>query len=76
MLQQIYFEKPYLPSEWEASTEAVVFARTPEALADFAADSQHRWRNPPASRTRPWTDDYTNLIGALWRNMRDGSPKQ
>ena len=24
---------------------------------------------PTGTKVRPWTDDYTNLFGALWRRM-------
>ncbi len=73
VLQQVYLERASQPYGWEASTEAVLFARTPEALADFRADK--RWQVPPASKTKPWTDDYTNLIGALWRHIQQGKGK-
>ena len=36
----------------------------------IAADK--RWVTPPPSKTKPWTDDYTNLIGALWRHFDFG----
>jgi len=45
------------------STEVVVAARTPGALKAFAA--QPGFAPFDAGRTRAWTDDYTNLIGAL-----------
>lgn len=45
------------------STEVVVAARTPDGLKPFAAERGFAVLD--AGRTRAWTDDYTNLIGAL-----------
>jgi SAM-dependent methyltransferase len=69
VLEQNYVEDSTKAYGLDASTDVVIFARNPQALADFAADD--RWAPPPKSTTRPWTDDYTNLIGALWRRLRD-----
>jgi hypothetical protein len=41
----------------------MLVARNPEALARFAADP--RWRAARDKGTRPWTDDYTNVVGAI-----------
>jgi SAM-dependent methyltransferase len=54
---------------WESPEDALIIARSPQALARFAAD--RRWDAPAAPPVRPWTDDYTNLPGALWRKMRE-----
>ncbi len=50
-----------LPSRW------VVLARTPQDLADLRADP--RWVPLERLRSghRPWTDDYSDLFGALRR---------
>ena len=72
VLAQLYVEPPRDWYLWSASTEAIVLARSPSALARFAADP--RWRQAPRVRTAAWTDDYTNLIGALWRNMVNKEP--
>ncbi|MDZ4371518.1 MAG: fused MFS/spermidine synthase [Phenylobacterium sp.] len=53
---------------WESSEDAVIVARNPQALADFAADK--RWRDADPFKARPWTDDYTNLAGALYGNLK------
>jgi SAM-dependent methyltransferase len=55
--------------DWESSEDAVVIAKSPQALAGLAAD--RRWRPVDATQARPWTDDYTNLIGALWRRSQE-----
>ncbi|HEY3949817.1 fused MFS/spermidine synthase [Phenylobacterium sp.] len=58
---------------WPSAEDAVIVARTPEALAQFAADD--RWKPTEPDRVRPWTDDYVNLVGALWRRMRETKAK-
>jgi len=65
-LRQHY--EPDRTDGWESSEDALAVARTPQALAALAADP--RWRPADAGEPRPWTDDYTNLAGALWRRMR------
>jgi SAM-dependent methyltransferase len=69
VLSQNYQEDQNLPFGWESSTDAVVFAKSQDALADFANDP--RWKSPPKTDVKPWTDDYTNLIGALWRRTKE-----
>ncbi|HLZ76241.1 fused MFS/spermidine synthase [Phenylobacterium sp.] len=52
---------------WPSPEEAVIVARSPAGLAPFAHDP--RWEPTDPDRVRPWTDDYTNLFGALWRRL-------
>ena len=66
-LHQIYYEGDATPEMAEASTEALILSPTPEGLADFRADA--RWKQPLPTTVRPWTDDYVNLFGSLWRSM-------
>ena len=47
----------------------MMVSRSPTALAAYAADP--RWRPAPAEAT-PWTDDYTNVAGALLNHLRGG----
>jgi SAM-dependent methyltransferase len=56
------------PGVWESPEDAVIVARTHEALAAFAADK--RWKPVNPFKARPWTDDYTNLAGALYANLK------
>lgn len=72
-LHQIYFEDPDAPLLADASTDALILARTPEALADFRASG--RWREPPTSGGRAWTDDYVNIVGAIWRDCCEPPPR-
>lgn len=55
------------PSMWESAEDALIIARSPEVLAKYAADP--RWEPTKPDLVRPWTDDYTNLIGAMLRRM-------
>jgi hypothetical protein len=52
---------------WPSPEDAVIVARSPAGLARFSHDA--RWRQADAGAVRPWTDDYTNLFGALWRRL-------
>lgn len=67
-LHGLYVENNSLPAMEVASTEAVIISPTPEGLADFRG--QRNWTSTPETAVRPWTDDYVNLFGALWRAFR------
>jgi hypothetical protein len=51
----------------DTGEQAVMVARSPAALAPFAAD--RRWTPAQSHSVRPWTDDYTDLFGALVRKF-------
>ncbi|MDB5464462.1 MAG: putative spermine/spermidine synthase protein [Phenylobacterium sp.] len=53
---------------WPSLEDAVIIARSPAGLARFAHDG--RWRPTDPNTARPWTDDYTNLFGALLRRLK------
>lgn len=53
---------------WESSEDAVIVAKSREALAPYMATGKWRWGDP--FKARPWTDDYTNLAGALYANLK------
>lgn len=55
-------------SGWESKEDAVIVAKSHEALAPFLATGQ--WRTADPFKARPWTDDYMNLAGALYANLR------
>ena len=67
-LHGLYVEDNSLPAMEVASTEAVIISPTPEGLADFRG--RRNWSEPGETDVRPWTDDYVNLFGALWRAYR------
>ncbi len=54
---------PGTPTLINAPTDVVLVSRSPAALAKFTSDP--RWRAAIAGTTRAWTDDYTNILGAL-----------
>ena len=53
---------------WPSPEDAVIVARSPAGLAAFAHDP--RWEATDPTKVKPWTDDYTNLFGALWRSLK------
>ncbi|WP_298747289.1 fused MFS/spermidine synthase [uncultured Brevundimonas sp.] len=67
-LHGLYVEDESLPQMAIASTEAVIISPTARGLADFRG--KPNWREAPETSVRPWTDDYVNLFGALWRSFR------
>ncbi|MGQ2991333.1 MAG: fused MFS/spermidine synthase [Brevundimonas sp.] len=66
-LHQIYAENSDAPDMAEASTEAIILSPTAAGLAEFTNDP--RWDRGANADVRPWTDDYVNLFGAVWRHM-------
>ncbi len=48
-------------------SEVVILARSPEALAHFAQDE--RWETYEGDGKKPWTDDYSNIVGAIWEHQ-------
>lgn len=53
---------------WESAEDVLIVARNDAALASFAADP--RWERANPFLARPWRDDYTNLAGALYANLK------
>ena len=53
---------------WPSPEDAVIIARSPAGLARFGHDA--RWQPTEPDKVRPWTDDYTNLFGALVRRLK------
>ena len=70
-LTQTYAPGRDTPTFADAGAIVVLAARTPEALAQFRRDP--RWKPIGAGGARAWTDDYSNLLGALVRRFR-GQP--
>jgi SAM-dependent methyltransferase len=71
LLQQ-HVQPPGNPALWESSEDALIVARNPQALAAYAADP--RWRPTNPNLVRPWTDDYVNLVGALYGRLKERQP--
>ena len=47
-------------------SSVVVLAKKPETLAAFTR--KNGWDQPRNSNVNVWTDDYSNIVGAIWRN--------
>jgi hypothetical protein len=47
-------------------SSVVVLAKKPETLAAFTREKG--WDQPKNSNINVWTDDYSNIVGAIWRN--------
>ncbi|HEY8333134.1 MAG TPA: fused MFS/spermidine synthase [Tardiphaga sp.] len=58
-------------SEYIFSTNVVISAREPADIGALA--SSDKWAlTEAADNQRVWTDDYSNVLGAVWRRLRDG----
>jgi predicted O-methyltransferase YrrM len=66
---QEYRPAPGVPSAWTVPEDAVIVGRSRAALAPFFAD--RRWSNANPRGVLPWTDDYTDLFGAVVRRTED-----
>jgi hypothetical protein len=62
---RIQLTKPTSLGDPEPSAVAI-FARLPEPLAKFTEEVG--WKQPPNNNVSVWTDDYSNILGAIWRN--------
>jgi SAM-dependent methyltransferase len=71
-LLQEHVVPPGGEARWESGEDAIVLAKSREALATFRADK--RWKPIDPLLARPWTDDYTNVPGALWRRLEERIP--
>jgi SAM-dependent methyltransferase len=54
---------------WESPEDAVVVVKSHAVRDDLAASGQ--WTTADPFKARPWTDDYMNLAGALYSNLRN-----
>ena len=61
---RIQSTKPTSLADPSASAVAI-FARQPEILAPFTEELG--WKQPPNNNVSVWTDDYSNILGAMWR---------
>ncbi|MFZ5669789.1 MAG: fused MFS/spermidine synthase [Pseudomonadota bacterium] len=68
-LLQRHYEPSNFPNQWESQEDALIVARTPQALIPYAASGQ--WEQTRPDLVRPWTDDYTNLVGAMARRFQE-----
>jgi hypothetical protein len=67
----VYDEDSGRDDEYIFATDVVISAREEADVGKLASSRQ--WQETAADdRVRVWTDDYSNIIGALWRRLRDG----
>jgi len=68
-LEQWYSADPHADSYADADEQAIVFAQTERALRNIARD--RRWERADPEGTAPWTDDYSDVFGAVLRKLRE-----
>ncbi|HMH62940.1 MAG TPA: fused MFS/spermidine synthase, partial [Bradyrhizobium sp.] len=67
----VYSEDSNRESEYIFATSVVVSAREETDVGKLASSEQ--WALTDADEhQRVWTDDYSNVLGAVWRRLRDG----
>jgi hypothetical protein len=67
----VYSEDSNRDNEYIFSTSVVVSAREEADVGKLASSEQ--WALTEAEdNQRVWTDDYSNVLGAVWRRLRDG----
>lgn len=67
----VYSEDSGRDSEYIFSTSVVVSAREEADIGKLASSDQ--WAETEADeKQRVWTDDYSNVLGAVYRRLRDG----
>ncbi len=67
----VYSEDSGRDSEYIFSTSVVVSAREEADVGKLASSDQ--WAETEAdAKQRVWTDDYSNVLGAVYRRLRDG----
>jgi len=65
--------RPGPPTSYRSFAEdVVIIAKSPSGLSPFVHDG--RWTKADPAGVRPWTDDYTNLFGALVRRLAASWP--
>jgi hypothetical protein len=67
----VYSEDSGRDADYIFSTSAVISARE-EADVGKVASSEVWTLTEAEDNQRVWTDDYSNVLGAVWRRLRDG----
>jgi hypothetical protein len=72
MKSWVFSEDSGRDSEYIFSTNVVISARDAADVGTLA-DPSSQWALTEANEDqRVWTDDYSNVLGAVWRRLRDG----
>ena len=67
----VYNEDSGRDGEYIFATSVVVSARDEADVGALATSPQ--WAQTSVNdRQRVWTDDYSNILGAVWRRLREG----
>jgi hypothetical protein len=67
----VYNEDSGRDDEYIFATDVVVSAREEADVGNLA--SSEKWtETEPTEGERVWTDDYSNILGAVYRRLRDG----
>ncbi|MBS0532310.1 MAG: fused MFS/spermidine synthase [Proteobacteria bacterium] len=67
----VYNEDSGRDNEYIFATNVVISARDAADVGKLA--SSDKWAlTDPTDGQRVWTDDYSNVLGAVWRRLRDG----
>jgi hypothetical protein len=67
----VYSEDSGRDNEYIFATSVVVSARQEADVGKLASSEQ--WELEEADeKQRVWTDDYSNVLGAVWRRLREG----
>jgi hypothetical protein len=67
----VYNEDSGRDDEYIFTTAVVISAREEADVGSLASSEQ--WVLTEANNNqRVWTDDYSNILGAVWRRLRDG----
>ena len=67
----VYSEDSNRESEYIFATSVVVSAREEADVGKLASSEQWALTETEENQ-RVWTDDYSNVLGAVWRRLRDG----
>jgi hypothetical protein len=67
----VYSEDSGRDNEYIFPTSVVVCARAEPDVGKLASSDQWALTEANANQ-RVWTDDYSNVLGAVWRRLRDG----
>jgi hypothetical protein len=69
LTSRVYSEDSGRDNEYIFATTVVISARDDADLGALATSSS--WvATPPTPGQRVWTDDYCNVLGAVWRQLR------
>jgi hypothetical protein len=67
----VFSEDANRDGEYIFSTTVVLSARDEADIGRLATDEKWTLTEPKRNRS-VWTDDYSNILGAVWRRLKDG----